>query len=85
MGICCSFLSTNNEGEPAFINEDAVVPEGQRAEDEQEYENTDNQQDGAPLLKTTEMKLVTITDSSDGSFNEEMISKMMAEVEDSSD
>ena len=84
MGICCSsFLNANHEGEPAFMNEDNIVAGNKKTNDAENYENDDDQQhrDVVPLLQTEDLKNATDTDTSNGSFDEETISKMMAEIE----
>lgn len=75
--VCCSQV-INNEGEPTFTNEDNVIPEAKRTDQDV---NDTSQHDGTPLLKTSGSNLVTATDSSDGSYNQEMIDEMLKEIE----
>ena len=49
------------------------------------FVNSETAQDATPLLKTSEMKMVMISDSSSGSFDQEMIDKLLKEVEGSED
>lgn len=84
MGICysiCCLTSDADNGVPVFANDDNIIPEGKRPSDsEEDYTISKSTHDGAPLLRPAEMKLITVTNSSDGSFNEEVINKMMEEA-----
>ncbi|KAK8886110.1 hypothetical protein M9Y10_041570 [Tritrichomonas musculus] len=77
--FCCFSQVNNNDGEPTFTNEDNVIPEAKRASDQDV--NDTSQHDGTPLLKTSATNLVTATDSSDGSYNAEVIDEMLKEIE----
>lgn len=83
MGICCSKGEVHSDEQPAFTNEDPPVPVVSESEKSfgTHFENVHKPQDGTPLLKTTEMKMMTISDdSSDMSFDQDVIDKMLAEV-----
>ena len=82
MGNCCSNFDPVSEDALAFTNDENA------SNQKKSLINRDNfntkLQDGAPLLNTLDMKIVTISDSSDGSFDEATIDKMIAEAEESS-
>lgn len=82
MGICCSNHDPTSDDALAFTGE-----ENPMVSDKKNYSafNDSRNQDKAPLLNTTEMKIVAATDSSDASFDEDEINKMIAEAEETDD
>jgi hypothetical protein len=66
----------------AVSREDPVT--GGQSSRKSVFVNVDSQREAAPLL-TPDTAVVEISDSSEGSFDQEMISKLLAEQEKSDD
>ncbi|KAK8889551.1 hypothetical protein M9Y10_034301 [Tritrichomonas musculus] len=84
MGICCSNHDPTSDDALAFTGEENPMISDKK-NNYSSISDARNLQDKAPLLNTTDMKMVAATDSSDASFNEDEINKMLAEAEETSD
>lgn len=79
---CCDMLfAEERERESHYHNEDMFATGD--AQKGTMFFNADPHHDSAPLLKTSDMKMVVMSDSSSASFDQEMIDKLMAEGDNS--
>lgn len=84
MGICCSNHDPVSDDALAFTGEENPMISDKKSNYSSFSENRNNR-DIAPLLNTADMKIVVATDSSEASFDENEINKMLAEAEETSD
>lgn len=84
MGNCCSNHDPTSDDALAFTGEENPMVSDKKS-NYSSFSDANNLHDKAPLLNTTDMKMVAATDSSDADFDEEAINKMMADAEETSD
>jgi hypothetical protein len=77
MGICVSLCSRGSDKGTSVSREDPVTGGHSSKKSGAIFVNVDSR-DSTPLLKT-DAPVLQISDSSEGSFDQEMISKLLAE------
>jgi hypothetical protein len=78
MGVCLSLCGRVSDKGTAVSRQDPVTGAHSSKRSASLFVNADGGHDGTPLLKT-DAAVVQISDSSEGSFDQEMISKLLAE------